>query len=165
MLHRFHQASACIIGAYLLVHLINHLLAIHSVEAHMAFMEAFRQLYRRPVVEFVLLGCVLFQGGYGLYFIKNRWGQRHGFFERLQRFQGLTWRISCWFMLRPYCSAESPLHWIQTSTSQQLESMHHCSSCTSCLITSWRWWPFSGMWRVPFFGWRAVVSAVRPGNV
>lgn len=88
MLHRFHRASACIIGAYMLVHLINHLLAIHSVEAHMAFMEAFRQLYRQPVVEFLLLGCVLFQIASGLYFIKNRWGRRDGFFERLQAVSG-----------------------------------------------------------------------------
>lgn len=88
MLHRFHRVSACIIGAYVLVHLVNHLLAIQSVEAHIAFMEAFRRIYRLPVVEFVLLGCVLFQIGSGVYFIKSRWGQRHGFFERLQAISG-----------------------------------------------------------------------------
>lgn len=74
MLHTFHRASACIIGAYAVIHIFNHLLAIQSVEAHIAFMDAFRHIYRLPVVEFVLLGCVAFQVISGVYFIKSRWG-------------------------------------------------------------------------------------------
>ncbi|MHB1587923.1 MAG: hypothetical protein ACYCRH_13040 [Acidiferrobacteraceae bacterium] len=88
MLHRLHRASACIIGAYVAVHIFNHLLALKSVEAHIQFMESFRRVYRNPFVEVLLLACVTFQAGSGIYFIKNRWGQRHGFFERVQALSG-----------------------------------------------------------------------------
>ena len=88
MLHKLHRASACVIGAYVAVHLFNHLLALRSVEAHIQFMESFRHIYRNPFVEVLLLVCVTFQVGSGIYFIKNRWGQRHGFFERIQAVSG-----------------------------------------------------------------------------
>ena len=88
MLHKLHRASACVIGAYVAVHLFNHLLALRSVEAHIQFMESFRHIYRNPFVEVLLLACVTFQVGSGIYFIKNRWGQRHGFFERVQALSG-----------------------------------------------------------------------------
>ena len=88
MLHTLHRTSACIIGAYVAIHIFNHLLAIQSVDAHIAFMEAFRHIYRLPVVEIVLLGCVVFQIGSGIYFIRKRWGQRRGFFERVQSISG-----------------------------------------------------------------------------
>lgn len=88
MLHILHRASACIIGAYVAVHLFNHLLAIQSVEAHIQFMESFRHVYRNSFVEVLLLVCVTFQIGSGVYFIKNRWRQRRGFFERVQALSG-----------------------------------------------------------------------------
>lgn len=88
MLHTLHRASACLIGAYVAIHLFNHLLAIQGVEAHIAFMDEFRHVYRQPVVEALLLGCVAFQVGSGLHFLKSRWGQRRGFFERVQAISG-----------------------------------------------------------------------------
>ena len=36
----------------------------------------------------MLLACVAFQIGSGVYFIKNRWRQRRGFFERVQALSG-----------------------------------------------------------------------------
>lgn len=88
MLHKLHRASASIIGTYVAVHLFNHLLALSSVEEHIQFMESFRHVYRNPFVEFLLLACVTFQIGSGIYFIKNRWGQRDSFFERFQALSG-----------------------------------------------------------------------------
>lgn len=88
MLHNLHRASAGIIGAYVAVHLFNHLLALRSVDAHIQFMESFRHIYRTPFAEGLLLACVTFQVGSGIYFIKNRWGQRYGFFERIQALSG-----------------------------------------------------------------------------
>ncbi len=88
MLHTLHRTSAFIIGTYVAIHILNHLLAIQSVETHIAFMEAFRKIYRLPIVEIVLLVCVAFQIGSGIYFIKRRWGQRRGFFERVQSLSG-----------------------------------------------------------------------------
>lgn len=88
MLHTLHRTAACVIGVYVAIHIFNHLLAIQSVEAHIDFMDAFRTIYRVPIVEGVLLACAAFQIGSGLYFIKSRWGQRRGVFERVQAVSG-----------------------------------------------------------------------------
>ena len=71
-----------------MLHLFNQLLAIGGVDAHSAFMEMFRHLYRVLAVEVLLLGSVLFQIGSGIYFIKARWRQRQGAFARLQAISG-----------------------------------------------------------------------------
>lgn len=88
MIHTLHRLSACLLGVFIAGHLLNHLLALGSIDAHLAFMEAFRHVYRLPLVEALLLGCVLFQICSGIFFIKKRWGQRRGFFERLQAISG-----------------------------------------------------------------------------
>jgi len=88
MLHKLHRTSACIIAAFAAVHLLNHLLALQSVEAHIQFMESFRLIYRNMVVEVVLLACVAFQVTSGIFLIKKRWGQRCGFFEHAQAISG-----------------------------------------------------------------------------
>lgn len=88
MLHKLHRLSACLIGAFIVVHLFNHLLAIGGIDAHIAFMGSFRRLYRLPLIEALLLVSVLFQLSSGLYFIKARWGQRQNFFDRLQAVSG-----------------------------------------------------------------------------
>lgn len=88
MLHKLHRVSAGIIGVYVATHLFNHLLAIRSVETHIQFMALLRYVYRNSFVETLLLVSVTFQVVSGLYFIKNRWGQRHGFFDRLQALSG-----------------------------------------------------------------------------
>jgi len=88
MLRIFHRASACVIASFAAIHLYNHLLAIQNVAAHIQFMESFRQIYRNTVVETVLLACVAYQVSSGIYLLWHRWGQRRGFFERLQAMSG-----------------------------------------------------------------------------
>ncbi len=88
MLLTFHRISACLISGFIVVHLCNHLFAMGGIDTHIAVMEVLRQLYRQPLVEVILLGCVVFQIGSGLLFIKRRWGQRKWFFERLQAISG-----------------------------------------------------------------------------
>ncbi|GAB2191591.1 hypothetical protein MAH1_31990 [Sessilibacter sp. MAH1] len=88
MLHMFHRISACFICGFIVVHICNHLFALGGVDTHIAVMDVLRQVYRQQLVEIVLLGCVTFQVGSGLLFIKRRWGQRKGFFERLQAISG-----------------------------------------------------------------------------
>lgn len=88
MLHKLHRLSACVIGAFVLMHLFNHLLAIEGIDRHIAFMESFRHLYRQPAIETLLLSCVLYQICSGIYFIKARWGQRQGLLEKLQAISG-----------------------------------------------------------------------------
>jgi succinate dehydrogenase/fumarate reductase cytochrome b subunit len=87
-LHRLHRGAASVIAAFVAVHLANHLVALGGIQAHIAFMDALRRVYRNGVVETLLLACVVFQVGSGIYFIRARWGQRRGFFERLQAASG-----------------------------------------------------------------------------
>ncbi|WP_394234525.1 hypothetical protein [Pseudomonas anguilliseptica] len=88
MIHTLHRLSACLIGSFITIHLLNHLLALGSIDAHISFMKSFRQLYRIPVIEALLLSGILFQVGSGLQLIKNRWGERRGFYARLQAISG-----------------------------------------------------------------------------
>lgn len=88
MLHTLHRLSACLIGGFIALHLFNHLFALGGVDAHIALMDSLRHIYRQPLVEVLLLGCLTFQICSGLLLIKRRWGQRRGFYERLQAISG-----------------------------------------------------------------------------
>lgn len=89
MLHKVHRAGAGVLGAFLTLHLFNHLLALVSAEAHIHFMEAFRAVYRNRVVEIILLLCVASQVASGLTFVRSRWRDRHQGLDRLQLGSGL----------------------------------------------------------------------------
>lgn len=86
--HTLHRLSACLIGTFIAIHLGNHLIALNGIDAHIAAMEALRDIYRQPLVELILLTCVAFQIISGLIFIKRRWGQRNDFYDRLQAMSG-----------------------------------------------------------------------------
>jgi succinate dehydrogenase/fumarate reductase cytochrome b subunit len=88
VLHRIHRLAASIIGVYALVHLFNHLMAVRSVASHIGFMESVRHISRIPAVEAVLLACVAYQVGSGLYFVARRWRERRELFDRLQAISG-----------------------------------------------------------------------------
>lgn len=88
MLHRLHRLSAVIIGTYILFHLFNHLLALKGINAHIEFMKAYRDIYRLPILETVLLLLIVLQITSGAYFIVTRRVHRHGFFDKAQGFSG-----------------------------------------------------------------------------
>lgn len=88
MLHRIHRLSAAIIGTYVLFHLFNHLLSLKGTNAHIEFMKEYRDIYRFPILEFLLLFLVAFQITSGSYFIVKRRRHRHGFFEKAQALSG-----------------------------------------------------------------------------
>lgn len=87
-LRKLHGISALLLTAYALVHIANHLAGLGGVEAHIQFMQAFRQIYRLPVVEAVLLVAVVFQIVSGLVFVARGWKQRQGFMPWLQAASG-----------------------------------------------------------------------------
>lgn len=89
MLHKIHRAGACVLGAFLTLHLFNHLLAVGSPEAHIQFMDAFRAVYRNRVVEIILLLCAASQIASGLTFVRRRWRDRHQGLDLLQLGSGL----------------------------------------------------------------------------
>jgi succinate dehydrogenase/fumarate reductase cytochrome b subunit len=77
-LRRFHGLSALLLAAYACIHIINHLVGLAGVEAHIAFMRSFRAVYRIPIVEMALFAAVAFQIYSGLYFIVRGWKKRQG---------------------------------------------------------------------------------------
>ena len=89
MLHKFHRISALVIGSFVLVHFINHFFIFCGTQHHINFMESFRVIYRNPIVEALLLVCILFQIGSGVYFVWRRRGQRSGFLDKVQAISGL----------------------------------------------------------------------------
>ena len=88
-IRKLHRLSACILAVFILLHLGNHLMAIAGAQAHIAFMEAIRPLYRHAVVEPVLLACVLFQCGSGTWMVLRRWKKRSGLPAWLQAGSGI----------------------------------------------------------------------------
>ena len=63
---RVHRAVGAVLAVFVAVHVANHLAALAGVEAHIRFMDAARRVYRQPVVEAMLLLCVVLQAASGL---------------------------------------------------------------------------------------------------
>lgn len=85
---RLHRIAAALTGLYVLVHLVNHLMALKGVAAHIAFMQGVRTVTRVPALEALLLAAVALQAGSGLRLLWRRRGQRRLLFERLQALSG-----------------------------------------------------------------------------
>ena len=88
-LRRAHALSAWIVGAFVLVHLANHLAALGGVLMHAAFLQAARAVYRQPVLEALLLACVALQCASGLAMLATRPWPRLPL-ARLQALAGLA---------------------------------------------------------------------------
>jgi succinate dehydrogenase/fumarate reductase cytochrome b subunit len=85
---RVHRASAALLGAFVLLHFANHLVALRGIDAHQAFLTAARTVYRAPFVEPLLLAAVVVQGATGVLQLRASWGMRRGFWSRLQAISG-----------------------------------------------------------------------------
>ncbi|WP_334187384.1 hypothetical protein [Noviherbaspirillum sp.] len=80
--------SALLLAAYACIHIANHLVGMVGVDAHIAFMRAFRSVYRIPVVEAALFAAVSFQICSGLVFVVRGWRVREGVVAWLQAGSG-----------------------------------------------------------------------------
>ncbi|MEJ8856117.1 hypothetical protein WKW79_16170 [Variovorax robiniae] len=89
-LRSLHKTSAIVVAAFACLHLANHLVSLSGVPAHIAFMESARHIYRQPVVETLLLSCVAFQVGSGLWLVLRGWRQRRGAVAWLQALSGFV---------------------------------------------------------------------------
>lgn len=85
-----HRWSATVLGAFVLVHLVNHLVGLQGVEAHMAYMRVARLVYRLPVVEGVLLAAAAAQMLSGAVMLRSGtlWPPRRSM-RSLQQWSGL----------------------------------------------------------------------------
>ena len=85
---RLHRAAGAVLAVFLVVHVANHLAALAGVEAHIRFMDAARRVYRQPVVEAVLLLCVVLQAVSGLRMLWAGRQRRRGVLPWLQAGSG-----------------------------------------------------------------------------
>jgi succinate dehydrogenase hydrophobic anchor subunit len=87
---RLHRAAGAILAVFVVVHVANHLAGLAGVDAHVRFMETARRVYRQPVVEAVLLLCVVLQAGSGLRMLWAGRQRRRGLLPWLQAGSGAT---------------------------------------------------------------------------
>jgi hypothetical protein len=85
---RLHRAAGAVLAVFLVVHVANHLAALAGVDAHVRFMDATRRVYRQPVVEAVLLACVVLQAASGLRMLWTGRQRRRGVLAWLQAGSG-----------------------------------------------------------------------------
>ena len=84
-----HRSSAFLLFAFICVHVINHLVVVFGIQAHIDFMEIARIVYRTPIVEGLLLFCAAFQVASGLWLVTNSWRDLRGVVAWLQVLSGL----------------------------------------------------------------------------
>jgi hypothetical protein len=84
-----HRVSAVLLAIFLAAHLLNHVVALWGVAAHIAFMEGARLVYRSPALEPMLLAAALVQVVTGVEQVRAGWGTRRGFWQRRQAVSGL----------------------------------------------------------------------------
>ena len=84
-----HRVSAVLLAIFLAAHLLNHVVALWGVAAHLAFMDGARLVYRSPALEPMLLAAVLVQIVTGVEQVRAGWGTRRGFWQRTQAVSGL----------------------------------------------------------------------------
>ncbi len=114
---RLHRGLACLLGAFIVVHLANHALILGGIESHLAGMQTLRRIYRMPVVEALLIAGFGFQIVLGL--IQTwRSAKRKGPWARAQRWSGivlafvLTQHIGAALMTRVlYPSVDTNSYW------------------------------------------------------
>ncbi len=85
--HAHHISGVLLIG-YISIHLFNHLVILHSVQAHLDFMEVARKAYRFPPVEILLFVAVLFQVVSGSTLLWKKWKSVNTIWDRLQIYSG-----------------------------------------------------------------------------
>jgi hypothetical protein len=85
---KLHRGGALLVGAFVLMHLANHLAALGGIAAHLRFMETARLVYRQPLVETVLLLAVAAQAVSGLRLLVAGWQRKAGWIARLQAASG-----------------------------------------------------------------------------
>jgi hypothetical protein len=86
---RLHRTSALIIVAFALVHLSNHLFALVNVPMHAMVLDVVRSVYRRPLVETVLFGAILFQVATGGALVSGVLNRRRSLATNIQALSGL----------------------------------------------------------------------------
>jgi hypothetical protein len=84
-----HLVSAMLLGIFVSVHLINHIVALFGQSQHVLFMHAVRPLYRNAVIEPALLLAFAWQVVSGIIMVIRGWRTRRGGIAWLQAGSGI----------------------------------------------------------------------------
>jgi succinate dehydrogenase/fumarate reductase cytochrome b subunit len=66
-----HRLSGIVIAVFFASHVLNHICGIISPQTHVHAMNLLRIVYRSPPIEILLLLCITFQIGSGIYLVAN----------------------------------------------------------------------------------------------
>jgi succinate dehydrogenase/fumarate reductase cytochrome b subunit len=132
VVRKVHGISAVVLALYLLPHIVNHIVGLGGVEAHIAFMHAVRVVYRVPVVEGLLLFCVLLQAVTGLSLFLLGLRDRRGFVPWLQACAGAYMAFFLYVHVRAVLFGRSVLH-VDTNFYYAAAGLHGPS-------VSFHWW-------------------------
>lgn len=83
-----HRASGALLGAFLLAHMANNLMALAGAAAHRQMLDVLRTAYRFPPMEILLVLCVLVQVVSGLRMLRQGWGKWRTGMRRAQFLSG-----------------------------------------------------------------------------
>jgi succinate dehydrogenase/fumarate reductase cytochrome b subunit len=89
MIKSIHYFSGITITIFVMAHLLNHLLVLHSEALHVTFMHSARKIYRHPVMETILLIAVLTQIISGIRLVAAKWSTATELFDWLHLLSGL----------------------------------------------------------------------------
>lgn len=89
LLRALHRGSALGLAAFLVVHMLNHIVALAGQAEHITFMRALRPWYRNAVVEPILLALFAWQAASGATLVLKGWRTRRGSVAWAQALSGL----------------------------------------------------------------------------
>ena len=89
MYRKLHYFSGLTIAVFTGFHLLNHILALKSIQLHIDFMSGLRMVYRNPLIETALFIAVIIQIISGLRMWRSLRNPKTGFFEKLHIATGL----------------------------------------------------------------------------
>jgi succinate dehydrogenase/fumarate reductase cytochrome b subunit len=88
-LQQLHRIAGLTLALFIGIHLANHLVAVFSIDAHIAFMHYARLIYRNPVSEVFLLCAIAVQVPSGIILIRRKKWRGVPFVQKAQIVSGL----------------------------------------------------------------------------
>ncbi len=99
MIKTIHYYTGLTVALFVGIHLLNHLLILHSETMHLNFMRGARKVYGHPVVEGVLLMAVVVQIFSGIFLVTQKWSRAEGWFDWLHISSGLYLALFLTFLI------------------------------------------------------------------
>jgi hypothetical protein len=87
---QLHRITGIIVSVFIVLHLFNHSMAWFGIDVHQRILETFRQVYRIPIIEIIIVACFIFQGISGIkLFWELRTKKEKSKYEKGQMYSGL----------------------------------------------------------------------------